>query len=68
MSSNLSSKQLRYVSVMASLLLGLKEDLGLNLSAIKDYSSVLKCHISHSSLPYSSNSVFNLFGKMEKNL
>ena len=57
MSSNLSSKQLRYVSMMASLFLGLKEDLGLNLSATKDRSSFLKCHISR--IPYSSNSVFN---------
>ena len=59
MSSNLSSKQLRYVSMMASLFLGLKEDLGLNLSATKDRSSFLKCHISRSFLPYSSNSVSN---------
>ena len=44
---------------MASLFLGLKEDLGLNLSATKDRSSFLKCHISRSFLPYSSNSVFN---------
>ena len=59
MPSNLSSKHLRYASMMASLFLRLKEDLGLSLSAIKDYSSFLKCHISHSFLPYSSNSVFN---------
>ena len=31
-SSNLSSKQLRYVSMTTSLFLGLKEELGLNLS------------------------------------
>ena len=59
MSSNLSSKQLRYVSMITSLFLGLKEDLGLNLSATKDGSSFLKCHITRIFLPYSSNSVFN---------
>ena len=59
MSSNLSSKQLRYVSMMTSFVLGLKEDLGLNLSATKDRSSFLKCQISRSFLPYSSNLVFN---------
>ena len=58
-SSNLSSKELRYVSVMTSLLFGLKEDLSLNLSVTKYRSSFLKCHISRSFLPYSSNSVFN---------
>ena len=59
MSSNLSSKQLRYVSMITSLFLGLKEDLGLNPSATEDGSSFLKCHITRIFLPYSSNSVFN---------
>ena len=59
MSSNLSSKQLRYVSMITSLFLGLKKDLGLNPSATKDGSSFLKCHITRIFLPYSSNSVFN---------
>ena len=45
--------------MMTSLFLGSKEDLGLNLSAANDRSSFLKCHISRSFLPYSSNSVFN---------
>ena len=44
---------------MTSLFLGLKENLGRNVSAAKDRSSFLKCHISRSFLPYSSNSVFN---------
>ena len=42
-----------------SLFLELKEDLGLNLSATKDRSLFLKCHISRNFLLYSSNSVFN---------
>ena len=42
-----------------SFFLELKEDLGLNLSATKDHSLFLKCHISRSFLLYSSNSVFN---------
>ena len=45
--------------MMMSLFLELKEDLRLNLSAIKDYSAFLKCHKRRSFLPYSSNSVFN---------
>ena len=57
--SNLSCKQLRYVSVMTSLFIGLKEDLGLNLSARKDRSSFLKSHINRRFLPYSSKSIFN---------
>ena len=44
---------------MTSLFLGLKEDLGLDLSATKDRSSFLKCCITRSFLPYSANSVFN---------
>ena len=44
---------------MTFLFLGLKEDLGLNLSAANDHSSFLKCDISCSFLPYFSNSVFN---------
>ena len=59
MSSNLSSKQLRYVSMIAFLFFGLKEDLGLNLSAENDHSLFLKCHISCSFPLYSSNSVFS---------
>ena len=59
MSSNLSFKQLSYVSMMTSLFLGLKQDLSLNLSVRKDGSLTLKCHRSHSFLPYSSNSAFN---------
>ena len=58
-SSDLSSKQLRYASMMTSLFLGLKEDLGLNLSAANDHSSFLKCHIGPSFLPCSCNSVYN---------
>ena len=58
-SSNLSSKQLRYVSMMTSLFLALKEDLGLNLSAANYRSSFLKCSISPSFLPYPCNSVIN---------
>ena len=45
--------------MVTSLFLGLKEDLGLNLSAANYRSLFLKCHISRSFLPYSSNSVFN---------
>ena len=45
--------------MMTSLFLGLKEHLGLNLLAANDSSSFLKCHISCSFFPYSSNSVFN---------
>ena len=56
--SNLSFKQLRYVSMMTSFFLGLKEDLGLNLWAGNDL-LFLKCHINRSFLPYSSISVFN---------
>ena len=59
MSSNLFPKQLRYVSMITSLFRGLKEHLGQNLSAVKDCTSFLKCHIGHTFLPYSSNSVFN---------
>ena len=44
---------------MTSLFLGLKEELGLKLSAANDRSSFLKCHRSRSFLPNSSNSVFN---------
>ena len=60
MSSNLSSHQLRYVSIIASLLLGLKEDLGLNLSVEKVRSSFLKCQTRRSLPPYYSNSLFNI--------
>ena len=42
-----------------SLFLGLNIDLGLNFSHENDFLSFLKCHISRSFLPYSSNSVFN---------
>ena len=59
MSSNISSIQLRYVSMMISLFLRIKEDFGLYVSAAEDCSSFLKSHISRSFLPYSSNSVFN---------
>ena len=45
--------------MVASLFLGLKEDLGLNFSAAKVRSSFRKCHIRRSFLPYSSNSIFN---------
>ena len=54
MSSGLSSKQLRYVSMMTFLYLGL------NLSAAKDCPSFMKCYISRSFLLYSSNSVCNV--------
>ena len=47
MSSNLSSKQLKYVFMMISLSLRLKEDLSLDLSLTKVYQSLLKCHINH---------------------
>ena len=60
MSSNLSSKQLRFVSMLPSFFfLGLKEDLSLNLSAASGRASFLKCHVSRSFLPYSSDSIFN---------
>ena len=59
MSSNLSSKQLRYVSIMTSLFLELKEDFGLITSFTKDFSLFLKFHISHSFFQYSSNSVLS---------
>ena len=59
MSNNLSSRLLRYVSMTVSLFLGLNVDLGLNFSYENGFSSFLKCHISRSFLPYSSNSVFN---------
>ena len=45
--------------MIASLFLGLKEDLGVNFSAVKVCSSIRKCHIRQSFLPYSSNSLFN---------
>ena len=45
--------------MIASLFLGLKEDLGLNFSAVKVRSSFRKSHIRRSFLPYSSNSIFN---------
>ena len=44
---------------MTSLFLGIKEDLGLDLSAANNRSSFLKCHISRSFLPYFSNYLFN---------
>ena len=58
MSNNLSSRLLRYVSITVSLFLALNIDLGLNFSYGNSFSSFLKCHISRSFLPYSSNSVF----------
>ena len=58
MSNNLSSRLLRYVSMTVSLFLGLNVDLGLNFSYENGFSSFLKCHISRSFLPYSSNSDF----------
>ena len=58
-SSNISSKQLKFVSIVTSLFLGLKESLVLNQSVTRDCSSFLKRHISLSFLPYSSISVFN---------
>ena len=60
MSNNLSSRLLTYVSITGSLFLGLNIDLGLNFPYGNSFSSFLKCHISWSFLPYSSNSVFNL--------
>ena len=42
-----------------SLLLGLNVDFGLNFSYRNGFLSFLKCHISRSFLPYSSNFVFN---------
>ena len=61
MSSNLSSKQLRYVSMLTSLFVGLKEDLGLNLSVTKGRSSFLKYHLNRRFLPDSFNSVFSFW-------
>ena len=45
--------------MIASLFLGLKEDLGLHFSAVKLHPSFRKCHLRRSFLPYSSNSLFN---------
>ena len=45
--------------MIASLILRLKEDLGLHLSDAKACSSFPKCHIRWSSLLYSSKSLFN---------
>ena len=59
MSINLSFKRLRYVSLMTSLFLGLKEDLGLNRSSANDRSSFLKCHKICNFLLFSPNSLFN---------
>ena len=59
MSSNLSSKQLWYLSMMTSLVFGLKEDLGLNLSTAKDCTLFMKCYIGRIFLSYSSNSLCN---------
>ena len=59
MSNSLSYKKLRFVSMIMSLFLGLKEDLGLNLSVAKDWPLFLKFRISSSFLPYSANSVFS---------
>ena len=59
MSNNLFSRLLRYVSMTISFSLGLNVDLGLSFSYENGFSSFLKCHISWSFLPYSSNSVFN---------
>ena len=56
MPRNHSSEQLRQVSIITSLFLGLKEDLSVNLSVTKDRSSFLKCHISWCFLPSSSDS------------
>ena len=58
-SNNLSSRLLRYDSITVSLFLRLNVDLGLNFSYGNGFSSFLKCHISWSFLPCSSNSVFN---------
>ena len=62
MSNSLSYKKLRFVSMIMSLFLGLKEDLGLNLSVAKDWPLFLKFRISSSFLPYSANSVFSFTG------
>ena len=59
MSNNLFSTLLRYFSMTISFSLGLNVDLGLSFSYENGFSSFLKCHISWSFLPYSSNSVFN---------
>lgn len=59
MFSNLSYKQIRYVSMRTSLFVGLIEDLGLHLSLTKVHSSFLNSHVSQNFLLYSSNSVFN---------
>ena len=63
MSNNLSSRQLRYVSITVLLFLGLNLDFGLILGLIfshgNGFSLFLKCHISQSFLLYSSNSLFN---------
>ena len=59
MSSNFSSRLLRYVSTTVSLFFGLNVDLGLNFSYGNGFSSYLKCHVNRSFLPYTSNSVFN---------
>ena len=60
MPNNLYSRQIRYVSITVSLFLGFNVALGLNLSYGRGLSSSLKTHISRSSLPYSSNSDFNI--------
>ena len=50
------SKLLKYISIVASLLLGLKVNFGLNLYLWKSFSSVQKFHFKHNILPYSSSS------------
>ena len=60
MPNNLYSRQIRYVSITVSLFLGFNVALGLNLSYGRGLSSSLKTHISRSSLPYFSNSDFNI--------
>ena len=58
MSNNLSSRELRFVSVTVSLFLWLNINLGLNFSNGNGFSSFLKCYISRGFLPYSSNCAF----------
>ena len=54
MSNNISSRELRFVSITVSLFLWLN----VNFSNGDGFSSLLKCYISRGLLPYSSNCAF----------
>ena len=54
-----SSKLLKYISITASLFLGLKVDFGLNLFWSNSLSSFRKCHFKCNILPYASSSILS---------